>query len=257
MDNAIIEVRDLTMAYNDKPVLWDVDVDIINNSRTAIIGPNGAGKSTMIKGILGLEQTLSGSTRIKGKRVDEMIKHIAYIPQASSVNWNFPTTVEDVVLMGRYVHLGWIKRPSKKDKEIALASLEEIGMIDFRHRQISQLSGGQRQRVFIARAIAQQADIYFMDEPLAGVDKRTEGVIIDFLVRAQNEGKTSIVVHHDLNTINDYFDHIVILNKKLIAAGPVSTTFTPENLSAAEMIMQSSHASLFTSQQAANGGEQA
>ena len=257
MNNALIQVRDLTMAYNDKPVLWDVDVDIINNSRTAIIGPNGAGKSTMIKGILGLEQTLSGATRIDGKPVDQMLKQIAYIPQASSVNWNFPTTVEDVVLMGRYVHLGWIKRPRKLDKEIALAALEEIGLIDFRDRQISQLSGGQRQRVFIARAIAQQADIYFMDEPLAGVDKRTEGVIIDFLVRSQSEGKTSIVVHHDLNTINDYFDHIVILNKKLIAAGPVATTFTAANLSAADMIMQASHSSMFTASQIANGGEQA
>ncbi|MGX7092286.1 metal ABC transporter ATP-binding protein [Hutsoniella sourekii] len=234
---AVVEVHDLTMAYHEKPVLWDVDLEIANNSRTAVIGPNGAGKSTMIKGILGLEKTLSGAVKIFDQPVDKVIKRIAYIPQTSSVNWNFPTTVEDVVLMGRYVHLGWIKRPSKEDKEIALAALEEIGMSDFRKRQISQLSGGQRQRVFIARAIAQQADIYFMDEPLAGVDKRTEGVIIDFLGRVQKEGKTSVVVHHDLNTISAYFDHLVILNKKLIASGPVETTFTADNLARAEMLV--------------------
>lgn len=236
MSQPIIQVRDLTMAYHDKPVLWDIDLDIPANSKTAIIGPNGAGKSTMIKGILGLESTLSGEVLIAGQKVKDILKNIAYIPQASSVNWNFPTTVEDVVLMGRYVHLGWIKRPNKKDKEIALAALEEIGMVDFRDRQISQLSGGQRQRVFIARAIAQQADIYFMDEPLAGVDKRTEAVIIDFLNRSQAEGKTSIVVHHDLNTLPLYFDYLVILNKQLIASGPMETTFTNENLEAAQML---------------------
>lgn len=236
MSQPIIQVRDLTMAYHDKPVLWDIDLDIPANSKTAIIGPNGAGKSTMIKGILGLESTLSGEVLIAGQKVKDILKNISYIPQASSVNWNFPTTVEDVVLMGRYVHLGWIKRPSKKDKEVALAALDEIGMIDFRDRQISQLSGGQRQRVFIARAIAQQADIYFMDEPLAGVDKRTEAVIIDFLNRSQAEGKTSIVVHHDLNTLPLYFDYLVILNKQLIASGPMETTFTNENLEAAQML---------------------
>ncbi|EPH10930.1 metal ABC transporter ATP-binding protein [Facklamia hominis] len=236
MTENIVQVRDLTMAYHDKPVLWDVDLDIPKGSRTAIIGPNGAGKSTLIKGVLGLESTLSGSVKVFDQPVKSVFKRIAYIPQASSVNWNFPTTVEDVVLMGRYGHLGWLKRPTSTDRTIALAALEEIGMLDFKSRQIAQLSGGQRQRVFIARAIAQQADIYFMDEPLAGVDKKTEGVIIDFLTRSQKEGKTSIVVHHDLNTIKAYFDYLVILNKQIVAAGPVESCFTADNLAKADML---------------------
>lgn len=235
-ETSLIHVEDLTMAYQDKPVLWDIDVDIPKNSRTAIIGPNGAGKSTLIKGILGLQPIFSGKVTVLGRPFKEVYRQVAYIPQTSSVNWDFPTTVEDVVLMGRYVHLGWLKRPKAQDKELALAALERIGLADFRHRQISQLSGGQRQRVFIARAIAQHADIYFMDEPLAGVDKKTEQIIIDFLAEAQNEGKTSIVVHHDLNTLEDYFDYVVILNKKLIAQGPVCEVFTEENLIEAQML---------------------
>ncbi len=236
MSQPLIQVRDLTMAYHDKPVIWDVDLDIPQGSRTAIIGPNGAGKSTLLKGILGLESLLAGEVLIQGKKAKDLLKEIAYIPQTSSVNWNFPTTVEDVVLMGRYVHLGWLKRPTKLDREIADAALEEIGLYELRHRQISQLSGGQRQRTFIARAIAQQADIYMMDEPLAGVDKRTEAIIIDFLERSQSEGKTSIVVHHDLNTLSSYFDYLVILNKELIASGPLDQVFTKQNLEEAQML---------------------
>ena len=196
MSQAIISVNHLTMAYHEKPVLWDVNLDIMENSITAIIGPNGAGKSTLIKGILDLEKTLSGQVKIMGQDFKDVHKKIAYIPQTSSVNWDFPTTVEDVVLMGRYVHLGWLKRPSQADRKKADQALAMIGLSDYKKRQISQLSGGQRQRVFIARAIAQDADIYFMDEPLAGVDKRTEKIIIDFLRDAQSQGKTSIVVHH-------------------------------------------------------------
>ncbi len=236
MAEYIVEVEDLTIAYHDKPVLWDNDVKIVKNSRTAIIGPNGAGKSTLLKGILGLQEKLSGEVRIMGKNFDEVQKKIAYIPQASSVNWDFPTTVMDVVLMGRYVHLGWIKRPRKKDVEIAEEALKRIGMYEFKERQISQLSGGQRQRVFIARAIAQDAEIYFMDEPLAGVDKMTEYVIMDFLKDAQKQGKTSVVVHHDLNTLEEYFDHVVILNKQIIAEGPMEETYTCENLEEASMV---------------------
>lgn len=236
MDKVIIRVEDLTIAYHDKPVLWDNDVEIMENSITAIIGPNGAGKSTLIKGILGLKKSLSGKVEIMDKNFKEVQKEIAYIPQTSSVNWDFPTTVLDVVLMGRYVHLGWIKRPSKSDIDIALNALITIGMEEFKDRQISELSGGQRQRVFIARAIAQDAKIYFMDEPLAGVDKKTEKVIIDFLKESQKKGKTSIVVHHDLNTLEEYFDHVVILNKKVIAQGRVEDVFTPENLNRASMV---------------------
>ncbi|MDI9490922.1 MAG: metal ABC transporter ATP-binding protein [Clostridiaceae bacterium] len=233
--NIIVKVEDLTMAYNEKPVLWDNDVDIVENSRTAIIGPNGAGKSTLVKGILGLQKTLSGYVEVMGQPVKQVQKKIAYIPQSNSVNWDFPTTALDVVLMGRYVHLGWIKRPRKKDLEKAEQALQKIGMQDYKNRQISQLSGGQRQRVFIARAIAQDAEIYFMDEPLAGVDKNTEKVIIDFLKKSQSQGKTSIVIHHDLNTLAEYFDHLVILNKKIIDQGPMQTTLTKENLAQANL----------------------
>lgn len=236
MKDLIIKVEDLTIAYHDKPVLLDIDVNIIRNSRTAIIGPNGAGKSTLLKGILGLQKKLSGEVQIMGQSPDKVKKRIAYIPQVSEVNWDFPTTVFDVVLMGRYVHLGWIKRPRRQDYEFAHKALEQIGMSEFKDRQISQLSGGQKQRVFIARAICQNADIYFMDEPLAGVDKKTEKIIIDFLKEAQRLGKTSIVVHHDLSTIKDYYDHVVILNKKIIAQGRVEETFTPENLEKASMV---------------------
>lgn len=233
MEDVIVQVEDLTMAYHDKPVLWDNDVDIIRNSRTAIVGPNGAGKSTLLKGILGLEKTLSGEVYIMGQSLKKVKKQIAYIPQASSVNWDFPTTVLDVVLMGRYVHLGWIKRPTEDDRVIAEKALKKIGMYDFKDRQISQLSGGQRQRVFIARAIAQDAEIYFMDEPLAGVDKKTEKIIMDFLKESQEQGKTSVVVHHDLRTLTEYFDHVVILNKKVIAQGPVDEVFTEDNINKA------------------------
>lgn len=234
-DRIIVKVEDLTMAYSDKPVLWDNDLEIVENSRTAIIGPNGAGKSTLIKGILGLHKILSGSVEIMGKPVKEVQNKIAYIPQSKSVNWDFPTTALDVVLMGRYVHLGWIKRPSKKDRILAESALEQMGMHDYKNRQISQLSGGQRQRVFIARAIAQNADLYFMDEPLAGVDKNTETVIIDFLKESQKAGKTSVVVHHDLNTLESYFDHLVILNKRIIDQGKMSETLTQANLNEADM----------------------
>ncbi len=230
MKEVIVQVEDLTMAYHDKPVLWDNDVDIIKNSRTAIIGPNGAGKSTLLKGILGLNKKLSGEVLVMGQEVKKVQDKIAYIPQASSVNWDFPTTVLDVVIMGRYVHLGWIKRPKKSDIEKAEEALKKIGMYEFKDRQIAQLSGGQRQRVFIARAIAQDAEIYFMDEPLAGVDKKTEKIIMDFLKESQRNGKTSVVVHHDLTTLPEYFDHVVILNKRIVAQGPVETTFTEENL---------------------------
>ncbi|WP_243343808.1 metal ABC transporter ATP-binding protein [Anaerococcus sp. AGMB09787] len=236
MQKAIIKVEDLTMAYQDKPVLWDTDIEIEDNSITAIIGPNGAGKSTLLKGILGLKKKLAGKVEIMGQDLKEVKKDIAYIPQSSSVNWDFPTTVLDVVLMGRYVHLGWLRRPRKKDTDLALAALRKIEMEDFKDRQISQLSGGQRQRVFIARAIAQDAKIYFMDEPLAGVDKKTEKIIMDFLKEAQSQGKTSLVVHHDLNTVRDYFDHIVILNKQVIAQGRVEEAFTEENLSKAGIL---------------------
>jgi len=222
MEEVIIKVEDLTIAYHDKPVLWDNDVNIVKNSITAVIGPNGAGKSTLIKGILGLQKKLSGEILIMGEPFKKVQKKINYIPQASAVNWDFPTTVLDVVLMGRYVHLGWIKRPGKKDVEIAKKAIERIGLSDFKNRQISQLSGGQRQRVFIARAIAQDAEIYFMDEPLAGVDETTERIIMDKFIDLQKEKRTVIAVHHDLSTLDSYFDYLVVLNRTVKACDYLS-----------------------------------
>lgn len=228
--NSIINVEDLTLAYNEKPVVWDADVNIIRNSRTAIIGPNGAGKSTLLKGILGLLKPLAGEVKILGKDPKNARKYFSYIPQTASVNWDFPTTVLDVVLMGRYKTLGWIRRPGKKDYEIAKQALEKMGMYEFKDRQISELSGGQRQRVFLARSISSDAEIYFMDEPLAGVDMVTEKIIMDTIKEFQKDGKTIVAVHHDLNTIEKYFDHVVIINRRVVAEGPVSETFTKENL---------------------------
>lgn len=228
--NSIINVEDLTLAYNEKPVVWDADVNIVRNSRTAIIGPNGAGKSTLLKGILGLLKPLAGEVKILDKDPKNARKYFSYIPQTASVNWDFPTTVLDVVLMGRYKTLGWIRRPGKKDYEIAKQALEKMGMYEFRDRQISELSGGQRQRVFLARSISSDAEIYFMDEPLAGVDMVTEKIIMDTIKEFQKDGKTIVAVHHDLNTIEKYFDHVVIINRRVVAEGPVSETFTKENL---------------------------
>lgn len=226
----LIHIEDMTMAYTDIPVIWDMDLDIYANTITAIIGPNGAGKSTLMKGILGLMKPISGKVSIMGKPYKEVYKKIAYIPQSSSVNWNFPTTVLDVVTMGRYTKLGLFKRVGKQDKIYAMEALKRMKMEEYSDRQISELSGGQRQRVFLARAIASDADIYFMDEPLQGVDIKTENIIIDTMREFKKAGKTIIAVHHDLTTIKEYFDHVVIVNKQLIAAGGVEEAFTKENI---------------------------
>ncbi len=230
MRRKVVEVEDLSLAYQDKPVIWDIDLDIYENTRTAIIGPNGAGKSTLIKGVLGLMKPITGTVKVMGGTYKEHYKKIAYVPQKGTVNWDFPATVLDVVLMGTYSSLGWIRRPSKKHIKAAITALERIEMVEYRDRQISQLSGGQRQRVFIARSIVQNADIYFMDEPLQGVDMKTEAIIMDTLRQFQKEGKTSILVHHDLNTVKEYFDHVVLLNKRIVADGEVGSTFTKENI---------------------------
>ncbi len=227
---ALIEIKNLTMAYTDEPVLQDVNAVVYEGSMTAVIGPNGAGKSTLLKGILGLMKPLRGEIRIKGKPYREVYKQIAYIPQSNSVNWNFPTTAADVVLMGRYVHLGRWRGFSRKDRELAMAALKRMEMEAFADRQISELSGGQRQRVFIARAIAQDAEIYCLDEALAGVDKRTEKIIIDTLHHFRNEGKTILAVHHDLNTVEEYFDRVLLINKQILANGYSKEVFTGENI---------------------------
>lgn len=227
-----VEVEDMTVAYTTKPVLWDVDMKVPIGSLAAIVGPNGAGKSTLLKAMLGLLTVISGSVKFY---IDHHLamdkndyKKIAYVPQSGSVDWDFPTTVLDVVLMGHYGHLGWFKRPSKKDKELALSMIEKMGMSDYVDRQIRQLSGGQQQRVFLARALVQEADIYLMDEPFKGVDKTTEHAIISLLQEMKARGKTVIVVHHDLNTVPQYFDWVTMVNKQTVAYGPVADTFTDE-----------------------------
>ena len=229
----VVEIKNLNMAYNDSPVLWNISLTIANNSKTAIVGPNGAGKSTLIKGILGLLRPISGEVKIFGKDYRKVYKKIAYVPQSSSVHWDFPTTVFDVVLMGRYVYSGLLKRSTKKDKERALESLKRVGMENYKDRQISQLSGGQRQRVFLARAICQNSDVYFLDEPMQGVDIKTEKLIIQILTEFQQQGKTIIVVHHDLSTVKEYFDHAIILNKELISTGPLQEAFIEEKINQA------------------------
>ena len=228
--NNYIVVEDLTVAYDLKPVLWDIDITYPKGKLIAIVGPNGAGKSTLIKTMLNLLKPISGKTFFNGKNYQESFKEIAYVPQRGSVDWDFPTTVFDVVLMGRYGHVGWFKKISKKDRDLTLEALKKVGMDGFRNRQISELSGGQQQRVFLARALVQDANIYFMDEPFQGVDIKTEKAIIDILKELKNNGKTVIVVHHDLDTVAEYFDWVTLINMKIIANGAVSEVFTSENI---------------------------
>lgn len=230
-ENAI-EVEDLTVAYDEKPVLWDVDLDIPRGKLVAIVGPNGAGKSTLIKAMLGLLKPVTGHVRFANKE-------IAYVPQTGSIDWDFPATALDVVLMGRYGKLGWIKRPSKHDIAIAREKLARLGMAEFEKRQISRLSGGQQQRVFLARALAQEASIYIMDEPLKGVDAQTEKVIMATLRDIKNSGHTVVAVHHDLNTLHNYFEWVAIINKKLVAAGDIDKVATSENLAIAYRVTAS------------------
>jgi len=226
----VVEVEDMTVAYQVKPVLWDIDLKVPKGVLMAIVGPNGAGKSTLIKAMLDLLKPISGNVLFNGAPYNTQRKYIGYVPQRGSVDWDFPTSVQDVVLMGRYGHLGWIKRPGKEDKAHALDALTKVGMEDFAQRQISQLSGGQQQRVFLARALVQDADIYFMDEPFQGVDAKTERAIIDLLKELRERGKTVIVVHHDLQTVPEYFDWVTLLNTQIIASGPVEDVFTEDNL---------------------------
>lgn len=226
----IINVEDMTVAYDRKPVLWDVDLNIPKEVLLAIVGPNGAGKSTLIKAMLDLIKPISGEVSFNGETYKDHRKHIGYVPQSESVDWDFPANVLDVVLMGRYGQLGWIKRPTSRDRELALEALEKVGMKEYSKRQISQLSGGQQQRIFLARALVQDADIYFMDEPFKGVDAKTEKAIVKILKELKNQGKTLIVVHHDLQTVEEYFDWVVLLNRQIVSYGPVEEVFTDENL---------------------------
>jgi len=228
--NPILEIHDLTVSYDKKPVLWDVDLSIPSGKLIGIIGPNGAGKSTLLKATMGLLPVNSGYIRIFNQELDDIRDRISYVPQRESVDWDFPTSVKEVVLMGRYGKLGLFKRPRKADLEVAMDSLRKVGMEGYANRQISQLSGGQQQRVFLARALAQQADLYFMDEPFSGVDAATEKAIIGLLREMSAKDKTVVVVHHDLQSAAKYFDWIILLNMRLVAYGPIEDTFTTELL---------------------------
>ncbi len=223
-------VNDLTVAYHRKPVLWDVDLSLPEGKLIAVVGPNGAGKSTLIKAILGLVPRASGAVSIYGKPYESQRHLVGYVPQRESVDWDFPVNALDVVAMGIYKQIGWLKPVTRRHQQKALEELEKVGMGAFARRQISQLSGGQQQRVFLARALAQNAHLYFMDEPFAGVDVATERAIIALLKDLKTAGKTCVVVHHDLQTVPSYFDHVVLLNMRVVDSGPIEQVFTEENL---------------------------
>jgi len=218
------------VGYRRKPVLWDVDYDAPPGNLIAIVGPNGAGKSTLIKACLGLVPRASGQVEFWGQPYKKVRSRVGYVPQRESVDWDFPVSALDVVCMGRYRKIGWFLPVTRKHKEAALGCLERVGMRDFAARQISQLSGGQQQRVFLARALAQEADLYFMDEPFAGVDASTERAIVEVLRELRSAGKTAVVVHHDLSTAAEYFDHAVLLNMRVVDSGPVRSVLTRDNL---------------------------
>ncbi|TRX50681.1 metal ABC transporter ATP-binding protein [Fulvivirga sp. M361] len=229
-NNIALEIHDLTVSYDRKPVLWDVDLSLPKGKLVGIVGPNGAGKSTLIKSVMGLAPNSSGYVRLFDRNLEQVRQSISYVPQRESVDWDFPASVLDVVLMGRYGKLGLFKRPRKSDKEVAMDSLRKVGMEAYAKRQISQLSGGQQQRVFLARALAQQAELYFMDEPFAGVDAATEKIIISLLREMTEKGSTVVVVHHDLQSVTEYFDWVILLNMRLVACGPTEEVFTSELL---------------------------
>ncbi len=230
MTENALHVEELTVNYEKTPVLWDINFKIPQGTLVGIIGPNGAGKSTLLKALLGMLNPVSGTASFFGKSLQEMRGNIAYVPQRTSVDWDFPLTVKDVVLMGRYGHLGPFKWPKAQDKKMAQEALEKVGMLPFADRQIGALSGGQQQRVFIARALAQQADLYLMDEPFSGVDIATEKHLIELFQTLAKQGKTLVIVHHDLESVSRYFDWLLMLNTCLVAHGPVSEIFHQENL---------------------------
>ena len=220
-----LEIHDLTVAYHKRPVLWGVDVEVPAGQLVGVIGPNGAGKSTLIKAAMGLLPVSSGWVKVFGRPMKDNLCRVGYVPQRESVDWDFPVSVMDVVLMGRYGHLGLFKRPRKEDREVARECLEKVKMLPYADRQISNLSGGQQQRVFLARALAQESDLYFMDEPFAGVDAATEAAIVTILQELKDQGKTLLVVHHDLPTAKTYFDSLLLLNMRVVAFGPTEEVF--------------------------------
>ncbi|MFM9105961.1 MAG: metal ABC transporter ATP-binding protein [Chloroflexota bacterium] len=229
-DAAAMRVEDLTVAYRGEPVLWRVSAEVRAGALTAIVGPNGAGKSTLIKAALGIVPAAAGEVRFFGEPLARARRRIAYVPQRTSVDWDFPASAFDVVLMGRYGRLGWLRRPGREDRAVARACLERVGMAELGDRQIGELSGGQQQRVFLARALAQEADLFLMDEPFTGVDAATESAIAAVLRELGAAGRSVAAVHHDLATVETRFDDVILLNRTVIASGPAATTFSVENL---------------------------
>ena len=225
-----LSIHDVTVAYQGRRVLWDIDYDAPAGKLVAIVGPNGAGKSTLIKAALELVPLTDGEVRFFGKPYRTQRSRIGYVPQRTSVDWDFPVNALDVVAMGLYRQIGWFRPVTRSYRQQALAALERVGLGEYAHRQISELSGGQQQRVFLARALVQNADLYLMDEPFAGVDAATERAIVELLRELRSTGKTALVVHHDLQTVTEYFDEVLLLNMRLVASGPVQQAFTTENL---------------------------
>lgn len=225
-----LSLEDLTVAYRSKPAIWDVDLQVPQGVLMALVGPNGAGKSTLLKAVLGLVPKAAGSVSVFGNPYEKARRLVGYVPQRGTVDWDFPTTVLDVVTMGLYGRLGLLQRPGRKEYELAMHALEQVKLQDLAHRQISQLSGGQQQRTFLARALVQDAELYLMDEPFAAVDAVTERAIVTILKELQGKWRTVVVVHHDLQTVNDYFDWVSLLNVEIVSSGPTEQVFTETNL---------------------------
>jgi manganese/zinc/iron transport system ATP- binding protein len=223
-------IEDLTVAYQRKPVIWDVELAVPAGSLVAVVGPNGAGKSTLLKACIDLIKPVSGRVRFFGSRYREMRDRVAYVPQRESVDWDFPINAIDVVTMGLYRQIGWCRPVRSRHTAAARVAMERVGIAELEKRQISQLSGGQQQRTFLARALVQQADLYLMDEPFAAVDAATEKAIVRILRDLKGEGKTAVVIHHDLQTVREYFDHVILINMRVVASGAVEDVFTNENL---------------------------
>lgn len=226
----ILEFHDVTVAYGRRPVLWNVDLTIAEPCLFGVIGPNGAGKSTLLKAALGLVPVVGGYVRLFGAPLARVRGRVGYVPQRETVDWDFPVSAMDVVLMGTYGRLGWLRRPGRRERDLARHCLDRVGLVGLADRQIGRLSGGQQQRVFLARALAQEADVYLFDEPLAGVDVRSQEQIFQVLTRVRDEGKLVVVVHHDLRTAVEWFDRVALIDMRLVATGPTADVLTPDNL---------------------------
>lgn len=230
--DAPLSIHAMTVAYHRRPVLWDIDLDVPPGALLGVVGPNGAGKSTLIKAVLELVPMLSGRVRVYGKPYQQQRALVGYVPQRESVDWDFPVTVLDVVCMGLYGKLGWFKPVGRRQREVAMEALERVDLADYAHRQIARLSGGQQQRTFLARALVQDAQLYLMDEPFSAVDATTERAIVEVLHELRARGRTAVVVHHDLQTVQEYFDHLLLLNTRVVAFGRTEDVFTTEHLNA-------------------------